>query len=115
MYWRWSAVVQPANQNLPAMSFKVRDLVNRQSKSARLFMFTCQCWKEVNLSVVWLVVNNERISVVGSTFGCLPPGDFRMLAKVFYPTGVHGRIVEKVTVFLKTELWTLNSKIKHGT
>ena len=48
-------MLQPANQNLPAMSFKVRDPVNRQSKSAGLFMFTCQCWKEVTLSVVWLV------------------------------------------------------------
>lgn len=55
MYWRWSAMVQPANQNLPAMSFKVRDPVNRQSKSAGLFMFTCQCWKEVSLSLVWPV------------------------------------------------------------
>lgn len=96
---------QTANQSVPAMSFKVRNPVNHQSK-----LQSCACSlvsvrkRSLSLWCGWYV-NNESISVVRSTFCCLPPGDFRMLAKVFpilqeYKAGWE----KKLKVFLKTEL-----------
>lgn len=84
------------------MSFKVRDPVNRQSKSAGLFMFTCQCWKEVTLSVVWLVCEQwECFS--GRKHILLPtPWWFQDVCQGFsYPTGIQGRVVEKASSMKK--------------